>query len=37
MTPTIGHSGTRLFCPWDFPGKDTGLPFPSPTETVKSQ
>ena len=25
---------TRLLCPWDFPGKDTGggLPFPSPED-----
>ena len=28
---TIGWTG-RLFCPWDFPGKNTGvgLPFPPP-------
>ena len=27
-----GLQPTRLLCPWDFPGKDTGvgLPFPSP-------
>ena len=26
VTPwTVVH---RLFCPWDFPGKKTGLPFP---------
>ena len=37
MTPTTGHSDTRLLCPWDFPGKNTELPFPSPTEMVKSQ
>ena len=29
---THGLQPTRLLCPWDFPGKDTGvgLPFPSP-------
>ena len=26
-----GLQPTRFLCPWDFPGKDTGmLPFPSP-------
>ena len=25
-----GLQPTRLLCPWDFPGKDTGVPFPSP-------
>ena len=22
--------GYSVCCPWDFPGKNTGLPFPSP-------
>ena len=29
-------SPARLFCPWDFPGKNTGvgLPFPSPGDLL---
>jgi len=37
LCPTVcspmGSKRTRLLCPWDFPGKNTGvLPFPSPRD-----
>ena len=28
----VDCSPPASFCPWDFPGKNTGLPFPSPSE-----
>ena len=27
-----GLQPTRLLCPWNSPGKNTGLPFPSPED-----
>ena len=27
-----GLQPTRLLCPWNSPGKNTGLPFPSPDD-----
>ena len=27
-------SPPRLLCPWDFPGKNTGVPFPSPGDLL---
>ena len=36
LCPTLCNpvdcSPPASFCPWDFPGKNTGLPFPSPSE-----